>query len=183
MKMIVRAAAMNDIEGVLELQELNLVTNLSEEQKKKGFVTTPLSHEQVGDLVTLDGLTVIEKEGKILGYVVAAGWSYFKGRPMFDYMLERFRKITYKDILITPENSYEYGPVCVDASLRGTDSFPRLFEKSRERMSGKYLIGTTFINKVNERSFQAHTRKVKIDLIDEFEFNGNSYYGLAFLTR
>ena len=181
--MNIRAAAMGDIEGVLALQELNLVTNLSEEQKKEGFVTTPLSHEQVEELVTIHGLAVIEKEKKILGYVVAAGWNYFKGRSMFDYMLERFQRITYRGIRITPENSYEYGPVCIDVSLRGTDSFPRLFEKSREMMAPEYAIGTTFINKVNQRSFEAHTRKVHIHLIDEFQFNGNDYYGLAFLTR
>ncbi|HOO63270.1 MAG TPA: GNAT family acetyltransferase [Synergistaceae bacterium] len=181
--MNVRAAVMNDIERVLALQELNLVTNLSEEQKKNGFVTTPLSYEQVKELVSIEGLAVIEDSEKILGYAVAAGWSYFEGRPMFDYMLERFRKITYREILITPENSYEYGPVCVDTSLRGTSAFPKLFAKSREMMAATYLIGTTFINKVNERSFQAHTRKAKLDVIDEFEFNGNDYYGLAFLTR
>ena len=50
-------------------------------------------------------------------------------------------------------------------------------------MSEKFEIGTTFINKINERSYQAHTRKAGIDVIDEFDFNGNNYYGLAFLTR
>jgi len=181
--MNIRAAAVEDIEGVLALQELNLVTNLSEEQKKEGFVTTPLSHGQVKELISIQGLAVIEESEKILGYAVAAGWNYFKGRPMFDYMLERFQRITYNGIRITPENSYEYGPVCVDTSLRGTSAFPKLFAKSREMMAPTYLIGTTFINKVNDRSFQAHTRKANLDLIDEFEFNGNDYYGLAFLTR
>jgi hypothetical protein len=81
------------------------------------------------------------------------------------------------------ENSFEYGPVCIDISLRGTDAFPKLFGKMREKMSEKYLLGTTFINKVNERSYQAHTRKVFMDVIDEFEFNNNNFYGLAFLTK
>jgi hypothetical protein len=49
-------------------------------------------------------------------------------------------------------------------------------------MKSRFPVGTTFINTVNERSFQAHTRKAKIDVIDRFDFNGNHYYGLAFLT-
>ncbi len=181
--MIIRAGINDDIKGVLDLQELNLVTNLSAEEKGNGFVTTPFSYEQVRELISLKGLAVAEINNKILGYVVAAGWEYFSGRPMFDYMLERFQKITYRNIKITRENSYEYGPVCIDSSLRGTDTFPKLFEKSKEIMSERYLIGTTFINKINERSYQAHTRKAKTDLIDEFEFNNSNYYGLAFLTR
>jgi hypothetical protein len=40
----------------------------------------------------------------------------------------------------------------------------------------------TFINKLNERSFAAHTRKLNLEIIDEFQFNGNSFYTLAFLT-
>jgi hypothetical protein len=40
----------------------------------------------------------------------------------------------------------------------------------------------TFINKLNQRSFAAHTRKLNIEIIDEFELNGNSFYTLAFLT-
>jgi hypothetical protein len=28
----------------------------------------------------------------------------------------------------------------------------------------------------------AHTRKLDLTIVDEFEFNGNSYYGLAFPT-
>jgi hypothetical protein len=53
----------------------------------------------------------------------------------------------------------------------------------KKGMSKKYLIGTTFINKLNARSFKAHTTKAHLDTINEFEFNNNSFYGLAFLTH
>jgi hypothetical protein len=53
----------------------------------------------------------------------------------------------------------------------------------KERMCERFIIGATFINKVNARSMKAHTRKVKLDIIDEFQFNNNDYYGLAFLCR
>lgn len=180
--MIYREAATNDIEGFLALQEKNLVTNLSDEQKKNGFVTTPFTEEQLDELIALRGLVIAESERQIVGYTVAAGWDYFKGRPMFELMIERFQKIEYRGARITHENSFQYGPVCVDAGLRGSDCFPKLFAKMKETMADRYPIGTTFINKINGRSYRAHTEKARIDVIDEFDFNGNRYWGLAFLT-
>lgn len=180
--MIYREATTNDIRGFLALQEKNLVTNLSGEQKKNGFVTTPFTKEQLEELIALRGLVVAESERQILGYAVAAGWDYFKGRPMFDLMIDRFQKIEYRGAKITYEKSFQYGPVCVDASLRGSDCFPKLFEKMKETMADRYPVGTTFINKINGRSYRAHTEKTRIDVIDEFDFSGNKYWGLAFLT-
>lgn len=181
--MLYREATTDDITGFLSLQEKNLVTNLGEEQKKNGFVTTPFTAEQLGGLIALRGLVVAERERAIVGYAVAAGWDYFRGRPMFERMIDRFKKIEYRGEKITPENSFQYGPVCVDSILRGTDCFPKLFAKMKETMADRYPIGTTFINKINLRSYKAHTEKTKIDVINEFDFNENRYWGLAFLTR
>lgn len=171
-----------DIDGVLLLQEKNLVTNLNEEQKKNGFVTTPFTAAQLEELISRDGLFVLQDGPDIQGYVAAAGWDYFAGRPMFDTMIELFGSIEYKGTIISKDNSFQYGPICIDSRLRGTDAFPILFHEMRKEMSKRFLIGTTFINKLNERSYQAHIRKVNIDVINEFTFNNNNYYGLAFET-
>lgn len=171
-----------DIPGILALQELNIVTNLSEEQKRNGFVTTPFTEAQLLDLIRIDGLFVIAGGADVVGYTMAAGWDYFQGRPMFDLMIERFQKLEYRGIRITRANSFQYGPICIDQKLRGTPAFTDLFACMKAAMKSRFPVGTTFINTVNERSFQAHTRKANIDVIDRFDFNGNRYYGLAFLT-
>jgi hypothetical protein len=62
--------------------------------------------------------------------------------------------------------------------------FPRLFETMRLGMCERYPIGVTFINRLNPHSYYAHTKKLGMTVIDEFEFNGRPYYGLAFdMTR
>ena len=86
--------------------------------------------------------------------------------------------------LITAANSFQYVPVRVDAAYRGLGVFPRLFETMRLGMCERYPIGVTFINRLNPHSFHAHTKKLGMTVIDEFEFNGRPYYGLAFdMTR
>ena len=78
--------------------------------------------------------------------------------------------------------TYRKQKICVDYSLRGTGTFPRLFEEMRIELSSRYPVGITFINRVNERSYKAHTRKLGIAVIDECEFSGREYFGLAFDT-
>jgi hypothetical protein len=49
-------------------------------------------------------------------------------------------------------------------------------------MKAKYPILVTFINKNNPRSVQAHTRKLGLEVINEFEFNNKQYYELVYDT-
>jgi hypothetical protein len=50
-------------------------------------------------------------------------------------------------------------------------------------MAERFPILVTFVNKTNTRSYQAHTRKLGLDVIQEFEFNGNHYYEMACHTH
>ena len=49
-------------------------------------------------------------------------------------------------------------------------------------MAEQYPYLVTFINKINTRSFSAHTKKLGLHVIQEFEFNGNQYYELVYDT-
>jgi hypothetical protein len=84
---------------------------------------------------------------------------------------------------INTSNSFQYGPICIDESQRGTGLFQELFHFMKNTMQPFYPIGVTFINKINERSYKAHTTKLNMVVIDEFSFNSNNYYGLAFETN
>jgi hypothetical protein len=44
-------------------------------------------------------------------------------------------------------------------------------------------LGGTFINQINLRSVKAHTEKIDLEIVDEFSFNGNNYFTLAFFTE
>ena len=57
--MIYRESTMNDISGILNLQEKNLVSNLTDKQKLDGFVTTPFVEEQLLRLIDLTGYSLL----------------------------------------------------------------------------------------------------------------------------
>ena len=175
-----RIALNTDIEGVLNLQSRYLFANMSEEARKQGFVTTPFTITQLKDVIAANGLFIAVHHGEIVGYAFAGDWSYFNQWPIFPLMVSRFPMLNYKDWRITTENSFQYGPVCLDLAYRSRGLLNQLFETMRLAWVKKYPLSITFINQVNERSTQAHTRKLGWEIIDKFTFNGNNYLGLAF---
>jgi hypothetical protein len=181
--MITRIAIESDIDAVLKLQSQNLYTNLSAAERAEGFVTTPFTVEQIKALLTQPGVFVAEKQGKVVGYAFAGKWDFFSQWAIFPYMISRLSQLKFQGTQITASNTFQYGPVCIDRTLRGSRVFPQLFETMRSSFSDRFPIGLTFINKANPRSLAAHTRKLNLEIIDEFEFNGNFYYGLGFWTK
>jgi hypothetical protein len=178
-----RSALAADISDILNLQTLNLYANLSAAQRVAGFVTTPFQAEQVNTLIEQSGAFVAEQAGVLVGYALVGSWDFFAQWPIFPYMMSRFPLLEFQGSKITIENSFQYGPVCIDRAVRGSNALPLLFDTMKSSLASRYPLGVTFINKQNPRSLAAHTRKLNLEVIDEFEFNGSEFYGLAFSTK
>lgn len=171
----------SDITGILSLQKENLFSNLTKEERAKGFVTTPFTIIQIEEIIKQNGIFVAEnKVDKIVAYAFAGNWSYFGQWDIFNFMVARFPKLSFNGGKILIENSFQYGPVCIDVNYRGQGLLNLIFEEMRIEFLKKYPISITFINKVNVVSKKAHTKKLGWEIIDEFEFNNNKYIGLAF---
>ena len=179
--MLIRSGRHSDIEGILALQEKNLYANLLELERIHGFVTT-LTTAQIEDLLKRKGVFVAKEAGEIRGYAYAGSWDFFAQWAIFPFMVSRLATLKFRGKPIIVEDTFQYGPVCLDQRFRGTGLFPSLFEKMRREFSAQFPVGITFINRLNQRSFEAHTRKLGLEVIDEFEFGDKSYYGLAFDT-
>ena len=177
-----RNAAISDIPGVSALQEKYHVSTIREEDKVDGFVTTLFTEEQFKKLIEKENGLALACDGeKIVGYAMAASWDYWSQWPLFQHMIEDLPKNTYLGQVLTLENSYQYGPICVHKNYRGSDVFANLFDFSRKQMKSRYPIMITFVNQINPRSIAAH-KKIGMDLIKEFEFNNNQYYELGYDT-
>jgi len=178
-----KIATVQDIEEILELHSRYQVDTISEEDKKDGFITTAFTKEQLSLLIKGEqGLFIAKKDEKIVAYVMAASWAYWSAWPMFAYMIKELPKLEYLGQTLSVNNSYQYGPVCVDKSVRGSGVLELIFDFARKEMAKKYPILVTFINKINPRSFEAHTKKLGLEVIKEFEYNNNNYYELVYDT-
>lgn len=178
-----RIAVVEDIPSVLELHAKYQVSTIKEEDKKDGFVTTAFSTQELEELITQEqGLFIGIENEKVMAYVMAASWQFWSRWPMFAHMIKDLHNLTYLGQTLSIENSYQYGPICIDKSVRGTEVLPEIFDFAREEMSKRYPILVTFVNKINPRSYEAHKRKLGLEVIQEFEFNGNNYYEMVYDT-
>jgi len=182
---IYRNAVPDDLAGVADLQRRYHISTIREEDKADGFVTTLFTPEQFLSLMKDEnGLAVACDGGKIISYAMAASWEYWSAWPLFRHMIADLPNIEYLGRTLSTENSYQYGPVCIAGEFRGRGVLEHVFEFSRRQMASRYPVMVTFINRVNPRSYDAHTRKVGMELLKTFDFNGNHYYELGYdMTR
>lgn len=125
------------------------------------------------------GLAIAVEGQELAGYAMAASWAYWSQWPLFQHMIGDLGNTTYQGEILTTENSYQYGPICIDAKYRGTEVLPGLFSYSMQQMKERYPFLITFINQINGRSMKAHREKLGLDVIKAFEFNSNQYFELG----
>jgi hypothetical protein len=177
-------ADLSEIDAVLDLHYRYQIDSIAEEDKADGFVTTPFTKEQLAELINREnGLFIAKKDNEVIAYVMAASWNYWSVWPMFAFMIQELPSLKYRGEILSVDNSYQYGPICIDKSVRGTGVLEAIFEYAKGEMSKRFPILVTFVNKTNERSYQAHKRKLGLDVIQDFIFNGNNYYEMACLTK
>ena len=180
--MTILTATPTHIPGIITLQNKYLYAHLTAEERKKGFVTTPFTELQIEKAIDENGLFIAIDGELVVGYVFAGTWAYFYSWPIFPFMIERLSGKKFGDMIISDTNTFQYGPVCIDDKYRGAGLFNLLFEGMRIKMAKRFPIGLTFINQVNTHSYHAHTKKLGLEMIETFSFNGNEYYSLGFDT-
>lgn len=178
-----RNATEKDICAVSLLQKKYHLSTISQEDKPDGFVTTLFSEKQFKELIEKEnGLAIACDGNKVVAYAMAASWKFWATWPLFEKMINDLSDTEYLGNKLTVENSYQYGPVCIDKEYRGTDVLPNIFEFSRLQMKKRFPILITFINQINHRSYHAHTKKLGLEVIKPFDFNNNHYYELGYDT-
>lgn len=178
-----KIAELSDIQNTLKLHAKYQVDTIKPEDKKDGFVTTAFTKEELTELITKEqGLFIAYRDDEVLAYVMAASWNFWSKWPMFAFMIKDLPNLNYLGQTLSVSNSYQYGPVCIDKRVRGTGVLEEIFDFSRVHMHKRFPILVTFVNKINPRSFNAHTKKLKLHVIQEFEFNGNTYDEMVYDT-
>lgn len=181
--MDISIAVEEDIQDVLALQSKYHVDTIQVEDKANGFVTTLFTHAQLSQLIHAErGLFIVRQNGQLVAYVMSASWLYWSQWPIFAHMMNALPHLSFQGQQLSTENSYQYGPVCINTSVRGSGVLEKIFDFARAEMAKKYPILITFINKTNTRSYAAHTKKLGLQVIQEFGFNQQEYFELVYDT-
>ncbi len=181
--MIYKPADTGDIEAVLALLRKYHSDMIAEGGRADGFVTTQLNRELAAELIEKERGLFIARDGEALaGFCMSASWEYCSKWPMFQKMIEDLGSISFSGETLSVENSYQYGPICIEKEYRGKGVLQGLFGYALGQMESRYPYMVTFVNTANPRSVRAHQDKLKLTKVKEFSFNGNSYIELACKT-
>ncbi len=178
-------AELSDLPAIRKLMAKYHRDTIAPEDMADGFVTTALSDEQFADLIVREKGVMLAKDGDTLAaFALAASWDYWKQVPIMQRMIDLLPAMpAFESVTVTAENTYQYGPVCVDKSYRGTGVFEGVFRASLAQYGDKYPVMLTFVNQINPRSYAAHTRKAGMAELGTFDFNDNHYWMLAIKTK
>jgi hypothetical protein len=180
--MIYREAEIRDIPGIILLEKKYHINSISEEDKPDGYIGTFFSESKLKRLIKEENLSVACDGDKVVGFAGAASWQFWASWPVFQVMIDDLPNIEYKGRILSANNSYQYGPVSIDKEYRGTEVLPNLFDCSRLLMKERFPVLITYVSKTNPRSFQAHSRKLGLEFVKEFEFHDKQLYVLCYDT-
>ncbi len=186
--MEIRLAGLEDMEGVKALLRKYHRDTISDEDRPDGFVTTAITDEQLAELIEKEhGVTIIAEpaEGgpdEVLGFCFAAPWEFWSAWPLFRHMIDIIPDYEFEGRRLTVSDSYQYGPMCVDRSIRGTGAFQQLFFVSLDQFRDRFRVMLTFVNQINGRSENAHINKAHMETIGTFDFGDNHYFLMGIRT-
>jgi hypothetical protein len=70
-------ALLSNSNGIVALQQLYLVSNLSDKEKESGFVTTPLTVPQPAVIIEQTGFFTAKDNDRVIAYPFTGSWDFF----------------------------------------------------------------------------------------------------------
>ena len=158
-----------ELQQIIELQAINLPSNISDEElKQQGFVT--VNHDL--DLLTRMNSPyghIIAKDGdKIAGYALVMLKDFADEVPVLFTMFERINLLQHKGEKLGNTQYFVMGQVCVAKDYRSQGVFAGLYQHMKKCMSPHFDYIVTQISSRNTRSKRAH-EKVGFETIKTYK--------------
>lgn len=178
---IFRRATLADYPDIIALHRQNLFANLSELERQQGFLSIDFNNDaQLAETNENLAVIVAVQEKSVIGYVCGTTQDYSQQIPLLNYMMSFYRETSLQGQLLSDYHSFLYGPVCVATAYRGTGILQGLFQALLAQVATQFNAGVAFVAKNNPRSLRAHTEKLGMEWLRDFEFNNTSYIMLGF---
>ena len=182
--MLFRSAHISDVAQLVALQKRCHIDSLTEQDKKDGFLNTVLTAEQLTQIIESEqGIFVAEHEKSIIGLAVCASWQFWRCSPVLTELSHDLQSVAFNNERLSSENSFFWGPVCIDQNSRGRGVFESLYQYALSNVSSKYRYVYTYVHQENTRSFHAHLHKAKLTFTKNIILSGQAFKELVGETR
>jgi predicted GNAT superfamily acetyltransferase len=175
-----RRARPRDYSAIVQLNASNFIANLTEDERKDGFLSAVFTLEQTATMAEDLGTMVAIVDGVLGGFLCAFRNEFDHGSPVVAKMIESYSRMLFEGKPLTSFGSYVYGPVCIARDYRRTGMLRGLYEAQRQDLAGRFEVGVALIARSNPHSFKAHVAGLGMTEVGEFEVNGNMFATVAF---
>lgn len=177
---IVRQAVPNDYSAIIELQNANTPDQLTEEEKKQGFVISSMTEETLDDINKNLGVLVAIEDNKLAGFVCLTTTNPLPEHPVVKAMRESFPKQIFNDKKLTDYRVFIYGPVLINSNWRGKGILKKLFATVKNFTKKDYDLGTALINDKNPHSLAVHVEGLGMIALTPFNYKDETFQLVVF---
>ena len=175
-----RRASPPDYPAIVDLNKANFFANLSEDERRDGFLSAVFRLEQIAAMAEDLGITLALVDGRVAGFLCAFRNDFNHGSPVVAKMIESYDRLSFDGKRLNTYKSYAYGPVCIDRTHRRKGLLRGLFEEQKLELNGRFEVGVALIARSNQHSMDAHVAGLGMTDVGSFEVNGNVFATVAF---
>jgi len=175
-----RRARPEDYAAIVRLNAANFIANLSEEERRDGFLSAVFTLEQTAAMAEDLGTTVAIVDGQLAGFLCAFRNDFDHGSSVVAKMIESYERLSFEGKLLNAYESYAYGPVCIDRAHRRKGLLRGLYQEQKRELAGRFEVGVALIARTNQHSIDAHVAGLGMTDVGSFEVNGNLFATVAF---
>ena len=165
-----------DYLGIKKLQEINLPTELSQDEiTSQGFVTCSYSIEDLATMNQSYPHIVAEYQSSIVGYCLVMLKNQRDITPILNPMFDHIDRAEIQGIRLSELNYFVMGQVCIAKEWRSKKLFYCMYDLLRETMRSDFEMVVTEISQHNSRSLRAHQKHGFKPLLDYISPDGHPW--------
>jgi len=151
------ASTPKHFEQILQLQQNNVVSILSEEQQtRQGFVSVEHTHQLLQSMSNHLPQVIALSNGSVIGYNLAMPVTMLHEVPLLAPMFLELERIQYKSRPLAQWPCWVGGQVCVHERFRGRGLLSKLYHEVSKRVPSDYTLCVTEVAQINIPSLHAH---------------------------
>ena len=147
-----QADTLVELEQILDLQQRNLLKNISQEEStKEGFVTVEHTMDLLKAMNDVCGHIIAVEGNQVVGYALSMHPKFAEDIEVLRPMFQEIDTALNDDI-----NYMAMGQICVAKSHRGQGIFRKLYQTMKENLPEGFDTIVTEVDGKNKRSLAAH---------------------------
>jgi hypothetical protein len=174
---IVRLAQEDDYPKIAALQVRHLIDNLSEGEKKEGFLSALMSGEQMDAIAKDPGIAVAYRGSELAGFFCASQLQQWDRNPIIEALISSLRVPSLLGDRLHPDTTCLFGPMCIQPGERGTGILLQMYQLISDSVRDRFATAIAFIAVENPRSLAA-VSKFGWTPATRFLCNGREYHAL-----